>query len=113
MTPITAYLYMSPDVIETVLDHYRNVGGFSWVVGQLLTDSDTTARRRLLDQMGPAEMANLTSVIQEFGGLDIAVGVARVLMRRPPDAGPDGRVQAGPDGRDYRACGERVHEPAP
>ena len=60
---------------------------------------------RLLDQMGPAEMANLTPVLREFGGLDVAVGGARVLMRRPPDAGPDGR--------DYRACGERVHEPAP
>ena len=103
---------MSPDVIETVLDHYRNVGGFSRVVGQLLTDSDTMACRRLLDQMGPAEMANLTSVIQEFGGLDIAVGSARVLMRHPPDAGPDGQVQAGPAGHDNRVCGERAHEPA-
>ena len=91
-----ACLYMSPDVIETVLDHYRNVGGFSWVVGQLLTDSDTTARRRLLGQMGPAEMANLTPVLREFGRLDVAVGGARVLMRHPPDAGPDGRVLAGP-----------------
>ena len=81
---------MSPDVLETVLRHYRVSLGVEWVMGQLLIDSNTTSRRRLLDQMGPAEMANLTSVIQEFGGLDVAVGSARALMRHPPDAGPDG-----------------------
>ena len=91
-----ACLYMSSDVVETVLDHYRNVGGFSWLVRQLLTDSDTTDRRRLLDQMGPAEMANLTPVLREFGGLDVAVGGARVLMRRPPgeSASMDGEAGA-------------------
>ena len=46
-----------------------------------MVDFDTTARQ-LFDSMGPPEMANLMPVLREFGGLDIAVGSDRVLMRR-------------------------------
>ena len=79
-----AWLYMSPEVLDTVLAHYRTVVGFEWVMAQLMLDSDTAERRKLLDQMGPTEMEHLTPVLQEFGGLDVAVGDARSLMRRPP-----------------------------
>ena len=80
------WVYMSPEVLENVFAHYRAMGGFDWIIAQLMLDSDTTERRKMLDQMGPAEMANLTPVLQEFGGLDIVVGGARSIMRRPGDA---------------------------
>ena len=81
-----ACLYMSPEVLETVFAHYRTMDGFDWIMAQLMLDSDTAVRRKMFDQMGPAEMANLTPVLQEFGGLDIVVGGARSIIRRPGDA---------------------------
>ena len=73
-----AYLYLSADVFEAVLDHHRDYVGRDWAIGRLLR-SDAVDRRRTLDRLGPPELADLIGVIQSFGGLDLAVGADRKI----------------------------------
>ena len=75
-----ANLFLSDEVIERVIDHYRNDPNLTWVLAHMLVNSDTLDRRRELDRMGPPEMRNLTLVFAEFGGLDVTIGQGRSRM---------------------------------
>ena len=98
-----AGLYFSADVVEKTMDHYKGTAGFTWVLSQLWLNPETAARRQQLDEMGPPELANLTPVVQEFGGLDVAVGAHRALMF-------DGLAEGG--GVDVRSGSGRMFEEA-
>lgn len=74
-----AYLYLSADVFEMVLDHHRDYVGRDWAIGRLLR-SDAVDRRRTLDRLGPPQRTDLIDVIQSFGGLDVAVGADRKIV---------------------------------
>ena len=76
--------YMSPEVLETVFAHYRTMDGFDWIMAQLMLDSDTAVRRKMLDQMGPAEMAVKGGVImyRRGGGERSGVALQNCTTRR-------------------------------
>ena len=76
-----AMLYLSDDVIEKVLDHYRDHPERDWAITQLLLHSDVADRRRELDQMGPERLRDMLPVFYEFGGLDVSKGPDRRIVR--------------------------------
>ena len=76
-----AMLYLSDDVIERVLTHYRDHPEREWAITQLLLHSDIAERRQQLDQMGPERLRNMLPVFYEFGGLDVSLGADRRIVR--------------------------------
>ena len=76
-----ATLYLSDQVMEKVIEHYRNHPDLGWVVRELLRETDVAARRRELEDRGPGHLANLTPVFSEFGGLNVEAGTDRDILR--------------------------------